>query len=121
MYTGAWLRALLVFHRWIAAWSSLIPFAILYFVRCRRERMMLERFGDAVWSDIKPTGRVLPRPMCMPRRVPPQPSCCGEVALTGLGVPRQCDRDACPQYGRDRVARRCHPDAHTLVWLLALN
>ena len=67
IYAGAWLWALahvLLLHNWIAGWSSLITFAILYVVRVpREERMMLERFGDAYRSYIERTGRVLPRRM----------------------------------------------------------
>ena len=65
MYAALWLwgvaQALLI-HNWIAGFSQLVSFAVLYFLRVPREkRMMLDRFGAEYPAYIGRTGRVLPR------------------------------------------------------------
>lgn len=65
MYAGGWLWSLahvLLLHNWIAGWSSLLTFGILYFARVpREEQMMLERFGNQYRAYMDRTGRVIPR------------------------------------------------------------
>lgn len=65
MYAGGWLWAVaqvLLLHNWIAGWSSLPTFALLYFLRVpREERMMLEHFGQAYRDYMRRTGQIFPR------------------------------------------------------------
>lgn len=65
MYSALWLIGTansLLLHNWIAGWSYLVCFGLLYFVRVpREERMMLEQFGHAYQAYLARTGRVIPR------------------------------------------------------------
>jgi protein-S-isoprenylcysteine O-methyltransferase Ste14 len=65
MYTAIFLYGLaqgLLLPNWLAGWSSLVPFTIMYLLRVRREeQMMLQFFGDDYRSYMTRTGRLLPR------------------------------------------------------------
>lgn len=65
MYSAIWLWGTaqgLVLANWLAGWSALVGFALMYFVRTpREERMMCERFGDEYRRYMAATGRVFPR------------------------------------------------------------
>ena len=65
MYTSGWLlgiaQALLLWN-WVVAVAGLGSFALLYFIRVRREeQMMLDRFGEAYRDYMNKTGRIVPR------------------------------------------------------------
>ncbi|RJR51763.1 MAG: isoprenylcysteine carboxylmethyltransferase family protein [Desulfobacteraceae bacterium] len=48
-------------HNWIAGWSHLVSFGMLYFYRvAREEQMMLDYFGEEYQSYINRTGRIIP-------------------------------------------------------------
>jgi protein-S-isoprenylcysteine O-methyltransferase Ste14 len=52
----------LLLHNWIAGWSHLASFSLLYFFRVRREeRMMLDEFGEKYQAYMNKTGRIVPR------------------------------------------------------------
>lgn len=56
------LAQAMLLENWLAGWSALVTFALLYVVRTpREERMMLEHFGDAYRAYMRRTGRLLPR------------------------------------------------------------
>ena len=65
MYTAIFLYCLaqgLLLPNWLAGWSSLVPFTIMYLLRVRREeQMMLQFFGEDYRAYISRTGRLLPR------------------------------------------------------------
>jgi protein-S-isoprenylcysteine O-methyltransferase Ste14 len=65
MYAALWLLGLaqgLLLQNWLAGWSALVPFAILYFVRVPHEEEMMWRFfGDDYRAYAETTGRVFPR------------------------------------------------------------
>lgn len=65
MYAAFWIIGLSVpflLHNWIAGYSYLVGFGILYFVRVpREERMMRDAFGEQYEAYQKRTGRVIPR------------------------------------------------------------
>lgn len=65
MYAAIMLWGLaqsLLLHNWIAGWSHVVSFLILYALRVpREERMMREQFGDAYRSYMERTGRIIPR------------------------------------------------------------
>lgn len=65
MYASTWLWCLaqgLVLQNWLASWSALVTFALLYFVRTpREERMMCEFFGQEYRDYMGRTGRLFPR------------------------------------------------------------
>lgn len=65
MYAALWLWGIgqaLLLHNWVAGFSQLVSFALLYFLRVpREERMMLDRFGGEYEAYVCRTGRVLPR------------------------------------------------------------
>jgi len=52
----------LLLSNWLAGWSTLVPFLVMYVLRTpREERMMCEFFGDAYRDYMRQTGRLLPR------------------------------------------------------------
>ena len=52
----------LMLANWLAGWSALAIFVLLYVVRApREERMMTDAFGDAYRDYMRRTGRLLPR------------------------------------------------------------
>ncbi len=65
MYASIFLWGLsqgLLLQNWLAGWSALVTFTLLYLVRTpREERMMSEFFGDEYRNYMRTTGRVLPR------------------------------------------------------------
>jgi protein-S-isoprenylcysteine O-methyltransferase Ste14 len=65
MYTSIALFSLaqgLMLENWLAGWSALVAFAILYFVRVpEEERMMRDFFGQEYSHYMQQTGRLLPR------------------------------------------------------------
>lgn len=65
MYTSIALFSLaqgLMLENWLAGWSALVAFAILYFVRVpQEERMMRDFFGQEYSDYMQHTGRLLPR------------------------------------------------------------
>jgi protein-S-isoprenylcysteine O-methyltransferase Ste14 len=65
MYAAIFLFAIaqgLLLANWLAGWSALVPFAVLYVLRTpREERMMCEFFGSDYRSYMQRTGRLLPR------------------------------------------------------------
>jgi protein-S-isoprenylcysteine O-methyltransferase Ste14 len=65
MYAAIFLFGLaqgLLLNNWLAGWSALATFAVMYFVRVpREERMMCECFGDEYRAYARQTGRVFPR------------------------------------------------------------
>lgn len=65
MYTAHWLWALaqaMLLQNWIAGWSMLATFWLLYSNRITREEyMMCDRFGDEYRDYMGRTGRIFPR------------------------------------------------------------
>lgn len=65
MYTSIALFSLaqgLMLENWLAGWSALVAFAILYFVRVpHEERMMSDFFGREYGEYTSKTGRLFPR------------------------------------------------------------
>lgn len=52
----------LMLANWLAGWSALAVFLLLYAIRApREERMMMDSFGDAYRDYTKRTGRLFPR------------------------------------------------------------
>ena len=52
----------LMLANWLAGWSALAAFLLLYVIRApREERMMADAFGDAYRNYVKRTGRLFPR------------------------------------------------------------
>ena len=67
MYTALWMltmvQALLV-NNWIAGFTPVLSFAVLYFVRVGyEEEMMIQHFGDEYREYCSKTGRLVP-PLC---------------------------------------------------------
>jgi protein-S-isoprenylcysteine O-methyltransferase Ste14 len=64
MYTAFWLWAVaqaLLLPNWVAGFSGIIGFGILFFGRvAREEQMMLETFGDRYREYMTRTNRVIP-------------------------------------------------------------
>ena len=64
MYSAFWLWAIaqaLLLPNWVAGFSGLVGFGILFFGRiAREERMMLEAFGDDYRAYMARTGRIFP-------------------------------------------------------------
>jgi protein-S-isoprenylcysteine O-methyltransferase Ste14 len=64
MYSAFWLWTIaqaLLLPNWVAGFSGLVGFGILFFGRvAREERMMLEAFGDSYRAYMARTGRVFP-------------------------------------------------------------
>lgn len=65
MYTQIWLWSgaqMLIISNWIAGLSGIALWAILYFIRVRKEeQMMLEEFGEEYEEYMRNTGRVFPK------------------------------------------------------------
>jgi protein-S-isoprenylcysteine O-methyltransferase Ste14 len=65
MYASIFLFGLgqgLLLENWLAGWSALVTFAIMYLVRTpREEQMMCESFGDEYQDYMRRTGRLFPR------------------------------------------------------------
>ena len=65
MYASIWLISLaqgLLLQNWLAGWSALVTFGLMYFVRTsREERMMCEVFGQEYRAYMRQTGRIFPR------------------------------------------------------------
>lgn len=52
----------LLLPNWIAGWSPLLSFLLLYLFRIRNEeQMMLDQFGEEYQAYMKKTGRIIPR------------------------------------------------------------
>ena len=52
----------LLLANWLAGWSALVGFGVLYLLRVRREeQLMLDAFGDAYGAYMARTHRLLPR------------------------------------------------------------
>ena len=64
MYLAFWLWALaqaVLLPNWIAGFSGLVGFGILYFIRVgREEAMMIEAFGDQYRTYMRTTPRLIP-------------------------------------------------------------
>jgi protein-S-isoprenylcysteine O-methyltransferase Ste14 len=65
MYASIFLFSLaqgLLLRNWLAGWSALVTFALLYLVRTpREERMMCDFFGQDYRDYMRQTGRLFPR------------------------------------------------------------
>jgi len=65
MYAAIWLWAIaqgLLLENWLAGWSVVPAFAVMYFLRvAREEELMCESFGDAYRDYMRHTGRIFPR------------------------------------------------------------
>ncbi len=65
MYAAIWLISIaqaLLLQNWLAGWSALVTFGLMYFVRIsREERMMCEVFGEEYRLYMRQTGRIFPR------------------------------------------------------------
>jgi protein-S-isoprenylcysteine O-methyltransferase Ste14 len=65
MYASIWLFSLaqgLLLENWLAGWSALATFAVLYCVRTpREERLMCEGLGAEYRDYMRRTGRLFPR------------------------------------------------------------
>lgn len=65
MYSASWLiyaGQALILSNWIAGFSGIVTFGILYFLRVpEEEQMMLEKFGDEYQRYMSRTGRVIPK------------------------------------------------------------
>ena len=56
------LAQALLLQNWLAGWSGLVSFAVMYFVRVpHEEQMMCEFFGDSYRDYMRQSGRVIPR------------------------------------------------------------
>ena len=66
MYASIWLWAFgqgMMLQNWLAGWSVVAVFAVMYFSRIpREERLMCEAFGDDYRQYMHRTGRIIPRP-----------------------------------------------------------
>ena len=65
MYLSIWLLVIaqaMILPNYVAGFSGVIPFALLYFLRVpREERMMREEFGESYDEYRSGTGRILPK------------------------------------------------------------
>jgi protein-S-isoprenylcysteine O-methyltransferase Ste14 len=65
MYLSIWLLVIaqtMILPNYIAGFSGVVPFALLYFLRVpKEERMMREEFGESYDEYLLGTGRILPR------------------------------------------------------------
>ena len=64
MYAAIWLWDVaqgLLLENWVAGWSALVMFAVMYFVRTpREEEMMCEFFGQQYRDYMRRTGWIFP-------------------------------------------------------------
>ena len=65
MYSAIWLFSIaqaLILDNWLAGWSVVLAFAIMYFLRTpNEEEMMIDHFGSAYKDYMTETGRLFPR------------------------------------------------------------
>ena len=65
MYAAIWLFSLtqgVLLHNWLAGWSALAAFALMYLARIpREEEMMRSRFREEYEEYARRTGRIFPR------------------------------------------------------------
>lgn len=65
MYASIWLWTVgqgLTLENWLAGWSVLPAFGLMYFLRLpREEAMMCEEFGETYQNYMRRTGRLVPR------------------------------------------------------------
>ena len=65
MYSSLWLLVMaqaMILPNWVAGFSDLLPFGILYFKRVEKEeRMMNQEFGEEYTQYCQRTGRFIPR------------------------------------------------------------
>ena len=65
MYAAIWLFSLaqgLLLHNWLAGWSAVVLFTLVYCARTpREEQMMCEFFGQEYRDYMQQTGRLFPR------------------------------------------------------------
>lgn len=65
MYSATWILVLaqaMILPNWIAGFSALVPFSLVYFLRVgKEERMMVDVFGDEYVEYQRQTGRLLPK------------------------------------------------------------
>src|SRR5687768_11724828 len=65
MYAAIFLFSIgqgLMLENWLAGWTALVTFALLYLVRTpREEQMMCEVFGQEYRDYMQQTGRIIPR------------------------------------------------------------
>jgi protein-S-isoprenylcysteine O-methyltransferase Ste14 len=65
MYLSIWLLVIaqaMILPNYVAGFSGVVPFALLYFLRVpNEERMMREEFGESYDAYLLGTGRILPR------------------------------------------------------------
>src|SRR5204863_5926115 len=65
MYASIWLWDIaqgLLLQNWLAGWTALVAFAVMYFVRTpREEQMMCDVFGQEYRDYMRVTGRLFPR------------------------------------------------------------
>lgn len=65
MYSAIWLFSIaqaLLLNNWLAGWSVVVAFALMYFLRTpNEEQMMIDHFGSAYKDYMTETGRLFPR------------------------------------------------------------
>ena len=65
MYASIWLFGLaqgLLLRNWLAGWSAMAAFAVMYLIRVPREELMMrEAFGEEYDTYMSQTGRLFPR------------------------------------------------------------
>src|SRR5262245_66686049 len=64
-YASIWLWCIaqrMLLQNWLAGWSVLPVFAVMYFLRTpREEQMMCDTFGEQYREYVRRTGRLFPR------------------------------------------------------------
>ena len=64
MYAAIWLFSIaqgLLLNNWLAGWTVVVAFGLMYFVRVPiEEQMMLDQFGQQYQAYMEKTGRVFP-------------------------------------------------------------
>jgi protein-S-isoprenylcysteine O-methyltransferase Ste14 len=67
MYASIWLWGIaqgMLLQNWLAGWSVVPVFAVMYFLRLpREEQMMCDTFGEQYRAYMRRTGRIIPRIM----------------------------------------------------------